>query len=54
MKYPNETAYENADPYEGRCDENRCVKGKKCTECKPKEKTQIRYVSWSNSELMGT
>ncbi len=25
--------WENANPYEDRCDEERCVKGKKCTEC---------------------
>ncbi len=29
--------YENANPYEDRCDEERCVKGKKCNECNPKD-----------------
>lgn len=30
-----ETAWENANPYEDRCDEERCVQGRKCRECNP-------------------
>ncbi len=27
--------FENSNPYEDRCDETRCVRGKTCTECNP-------------------
>lgn len=33
MNFQTINSYENANPYEDRCDEERCVKGSKCTEC---------------------
>lgn len=33
MRYLTIDAWEDANPYDGLCDEERCVNGKKCTEC---------------------
>lgn len=33
MNFLTIRAWENADPYEGKCTEDRCVKGKRCYEC---------------------
>ena len=40
MNFLTIRAWENADPYEGKCTEDRCVKGKRCYECNPEEYEQ--------------